>query len=457
MDDLEAKLQMLAAECELLASKGVRAAPRMARLVEEIQAELQQLIRQRRELASLYEVSQALAGATDLGELLNLMIDKALALVGAERGFVVLAGPAGEVYTAARRFGQGEVEGNDQAFSSSLVKRVMERREPILTTNIQEDGRFELSQSILLQNIRSVLAVPLLAHGELQGAIYVDTRLSVRPFNEADLRLLQAMATQAALIIHNAKLYAHMRESNRQLEQALQDLRQAQDQLVQAERLAAVGRLAASVAHELRNPLMVMGNSIYFLERLVDEGKWDSPDVFKRYLGKLNAEIERQTKIINDLLFFSRSRPRQLAEVDLHKILNDTLARLPMAETITVRREFAPQLNPVRADADQVQQVFINLISNAIQAMPRGGTLTIKTWPEEYFAAVEVSDTGVGISPENLSRVFEPFFTTKEKGMGLGLSVTKSLVEGHRGKIEVASTVGQGTTFTVRLPFELVG
>jgi signal transduction histidine kinase len=452
-------LDTLDAEFQRLQERGTRSAPGMLKLVDELRSEIADLRQQGQELASLYEVAQDLAAKSELSDLLESIIDKAIVLVGAERGFVALVGPDGGYYTAtARRFGAHDVQETDEAFSSSLVNRVMERREPILTTNIQDDGRFELTQSIIVQRIRSVLAVPLIARGELQGAIYVDTRMSIRPFSEADLRLLQAMASQAAMAIRSARLYDDVRASNAQLNQMVSELRETQAQLVQAERLAAVGRLATSVAHELRNPLMVMRTAVYFLDRVVSEGNvGESGEILKRYFTMIDREIDRQTKIINDLLFFSRNRPRQLADVDLNAILDETLMRVTMPESVEVRRELDAALPTIRADADQLQQVFVNLVTNAVQAMPEGGVLAITSYRDGGDAVALVSDTGVGIPEEDMERLFQPFFTTKDKGIGLGLAVTRSLVEGHRGTISAASQPGHGTTFTVRLPVELVG
>ncbi|MGI5915816.1 MAG: ATP-binding protein [Anaerolineae bacterium] len=456
--DSSAKLETLAAEFERLAEKGVRSAPEMGRLVAELEAEFAEMAQQRRELASLYDIARELTATQDLGDLLESIIDKAIVLVGAERGFVVLSRPEGGYYVAAaRRFSAGEVAETDDAFSSSLIERVMARREPILTKNVQMDDRFELTQSIVVQNIRSVIAVPLVARSELLGAIYVDTRLGTRLFGEDELRLLEAMASQAAMAIRGAKLYDDMCRSNEQLRAALDQLRDAQTQLVQAERLAAVGRLAAGVAHELRNPLMVMRNSLYYLDRLLAMGKTDSPDVWRRYITKMDGEIDRQSKIINDLLFFSRNRPRTLTQVDLNALLREVLMRTPMAESIEVREELQSDLPELRADADQLQQVFINLIVNAVQAMPEGGTLTVSTRSTEYHVIAEVADTGVGMSEEDLERLFQPFFTTKERGIGLGLSVSHSIIEAHRGKIAVSSEPGRGTRFTVELPLNLIG
>ncbi len=454
----EDKLLTLTAEFERLAERGIRSAPEMGRLVEELHGEFATLMRERHELASLYDVASELAAASDLSALLESIIEKAIVLVRAERGFVVVGeGPQSYYLGAARRYTSGDAEPTNDMFSSSLIRKVMTTLDPILTTNVQADARFELSQSIIMQDIRSVLAVPLVARGELQGAVYVDTRMSARNFDERDLHLLQGMASQAAMAIRGARLFDDVRVSNEQLQKTVDELREAQAQLVQAERLAAVGRLAASVAHELRNPLMVMRSGLYFLDRIVSEGPVDSPEILRRYFKKLDTEIDRQSKIINDLLFFSRNRPRKLTAVSLNSLLHETLMRIAMPESVAVVRLLDAELPQVHADPDQLQQVFVNLVTNAIQAMPEGGKLTVVTRNEGDFAVVQVQDTGVGMTAEEQSHLFQPFFTTKQQGIGLGLAVSQSIVEGHRGAIAVQSAPGIGTQFEVRLPFELIG
>ncbi len=459
MTDVRDQLDVLYDEFERLGGKGLGSANEMMRLISELRAQVADTERQREELASLYAVAQELVAVTDLRELLESIIDRALVLVGADRGFVVLSEADGSYRLgAARRFSEGEVEATDEAFSNSLVQKVLREREAILTTNIQNDGRFELTRSILAQQIRSVLAVPLVARGELQGAIYVDTRISERPFGEPELALLRAIGSLAAMAIRGARLLDDLRQSNERLQHALETLRETQDQLVQAERLAAVGRLAASVAHELRNPLMVMRNALYFLDRVVSSDGEHDPDTLRRYFAKLDGEIDRQNKIINDLLYFSRNRPRRLSRVDINALAGETLLRVEMPESVKVVKDLSPGLESISADADQIQQVLVNLVSNAVQAMPDGGTLTLTTADDDgEWVVVQVEDTGCGIDEEHLAKLFEPFFTTKEKGIGLGLSVTKSIVEGHRGEISVSSSPGEGSKFIVKLPYELIG
>jgi signal transduction histidine kinase len=453
-------IDVLIADLQRLVTLDLAPGPDVLARADALRAQLRASEGERDDLSTLYEVSENLTVLFDLEELLDAVIRKATALVGAERGFVVLARPSGEPYIAAARHGASRDPAHaSDGFSTTLVNRVLHDRLPVLTTNIQEDDRYELSQSIIIQQIRSVLAVPLVACGEMVGVLYVDTCLSERLFDEPDLRILQAVASQTAMAIRNAKLYQDVMESNARLRAALHELRDTQEQLVQAERLAAVGRLAASVAHELRSPLTHMRNGLYNLDRLLSGGPTCSADIVRRHLTKFDAEIDRQSKIINDLLFFSRNRPRRLVAVDLNALLDETLMRVRMPESIHVRRDLDPGLEPIRADADQVEQVFVNLITNSVQSMREGGTVAVVTRLDasRQDAVVSIIDTGVGISEENRKRLFQPFFTTKDHGVGLGLSVTKSIVDGHRGSIDVDSVEGRGTTFTVRLPLELCG
>jgi len=181
--DAREQLDVLYDEFERLGEKGLSSAREMKRVIATLRAQVADAERQREQLASLYAVAQELVAVTELNELLGSIIDRAIVLVGADRGFVVLSEADGSYRLgAARKFSAGEVEATDEAFSSTLVEKVLREREAILTTNIQQDRRFELTHSILAQQIRSVLAVPLMARGELQGAIYVDTRISEGPF-----------------------------------------------------------------------------------------------------------------------------------------------------------------------------------------------------------------------------------------------------------------------------------
>ncbi|MFQ5812016.1 MAG: nitrogen regulation protein NR(II) [Anaerolineae bacterium] len=240
------------------------------------------------------------------------------------------------------------------------------------------------------------------------------------------------------------------------VEERTKELRDAQEKLIRTERLAAIGQLGASVGHELRNPLGVIKNSAYYLNMKLG----DADEKVKKHLRIMEREIARSNKIINDLLSFARGKKPTLQRTQINTIVQAALSRTPVPENVVVVTELGEGLPPLMADPGQIEQVFINMISNAVQAMPDGGKLEIATRAEEGFIVTEFKDTGCGISEENLEKIFEPLFTTKAKGIGLGLPVSKQIIEAHEGSIEVASPstglgtgqVGKGTTFRVRLP-----
>jgi two-component system NtrC family sensor kinase len=235
---------------------------------------------------------------------------------------------------------------------------------------------------------------------------------------------------------------------------------EAQRAIARAEKLAAVGRLAAGVVHEINNPLATISACAEALESRVTEGAFDnSPEVedLREYLGLIRSEAFRCKMITNGLLDFSRTRAGQHVPVEISTVINST-ARLLMhqrrGEGVEIVVEAAAGLAPVSGDAGQLQQAIIALATNAIDAMPAGGRLTLRARNLESHVLVEVSDTGVGIASENLTKIFDPFFTTKEigQGTGLGLAVCYGIVVEHGGRLDVQSTVGVGTTFTMTLP-----
>jgi signal transduction histidine kinase len=230
-------------------------------------------------------------------------------------------------------------------------------------------------------------------------------------------------------------------------------LKEFQEQLVLREKLAAVGQMASVVGHEIRNPLGVINNAIYYIRTKLEGsfGKELDPKI-QKHMGIIEKEIVASNKIINDLLGFSRTRPPMAQPLDLNKIIEDSLSAVSIPETVKVEIDLSLELPPTLINPDEIRQVFINLINNAWQAMPEGGTLKIRSYIEEEMAQVEVTDTGCGISPENMKKLFAPFFSTKTKGTGLGLAAVQRILERHKGKVKVRSRVGQGTTFIVSLP-----
>jgi two-component system NtrC family sensor kinase len=244
-----------------------------------------------------------------------------------------------------------------------------------------------------------------------------------------------------------------------ELSESHQRLKESQEQLIQAEKLTSLGQLAASVAHEVNNPLS--GILVYTQLLIKKIGKDNIPkETALEYLAKMEFELTRSTKLIRNLLDFARQSPPAFRRVNLNDVINrafDLVAHSAELQHIQAIKELDPSLPEVMADSDQLQQVCTNLILNAIQAMPKGGTLTLRTSVDNGQLKIEVQDTGSGISQENMRKLFTPFFTTKRevKGVGLGLAVAYGIIQRHKGKIEVKSSEGEGTTFTIFLPLQL--
>lgn len=244
-----------------------------------------------------------------------------------------------------------------------------------------------------------------------------------------------------------AKIRAINTDLEQRVEARTRELRQAQERLVRQEKLAVLGQLAGGVAHELRNPLGVISNAVYFLKLTQVDA---SPEV-RKYLGILEQETRTAGKIISDLLDFSRAKSVNREPVSVKRMLQQALERFPTPENIAVEFNIPANLPPVFADPHHMQQVFGNLIVNACQAMPEGGTLCLSARRRGKEIAVSVTDNGEVIPPENMDRLFEPLFTTKARGIGLGLTVSRRLVEANDGRIEAQSNPGAGATFTVYL------
>ena len=289
-------------------------------------------------------------------------------------------------------------------------------------------------------------ATPIVARDQVFGIMVVDNIFDHKPITDENLRLLTMFANQAGLAIAGAKAHrAHQR--------AAEELRAARDQLVQSERLAALGEISANLAHEIRNPLVTIGGFARRLER-----KFSASDPSGRYAGIIASEVHRLEQFLDQVLHFGQDRKPVLGAVHPEAIIEDSLRLFsPQFKEagIEVRRALPPELPTLEADANQLRQVFINLFSNAAEAMAEGGVLTLSGGLEPGPPAVvriAVSDSGGGMEPEALGNIFSPFFTTKSGGHGLGLSLSQRIINAHGGRITVENLPGRGLTFQLHLP-----
>jgi signal transduction histidine kinase len=445
------------ADAELLQAFAQQAAIAIenARLYEEIRQRAE-------ELTTLNEISHIITSSLNLQETLTIITSHATRLLGVAAASVALRDEAhGDLWFAAAS-GEGSdfVRGKRLAPGQGIVGWCAQHGEPVLVQNVLKDPRFfgDFDRESGFST-RSILSVPLQTKGQTIGAIEVMNKEGI-PFGQEDLQLLASLAAPAATAIENARLY-------KDLQDQMQAREEAQAQLVQSAKLAAVGSLVAGVAHELNNPLTSILSFAQLLQRS-DLGEDARSD-----LDKILAEARRATRIVRGLLDFARQRPPERKPIQINEVVASALKLLAYElhmYNIESTTHFSPELPLTMADPHQLQQVFVNLIHNACQAMSAAhdrGHLTVVTElgastfsscqsGETSFIRIIVQDDGPGIPPDVLPRIFDPFFTTRPEGegTGLGLSICHGIVSEHGGHIWAESEPGipGGTTFFVELP-----
>jgi len=295
-----------------------------------------------------------------------------------------------------------------------------------------------------LLNVNNFATVPLIAKDKVIGVILVDNMFTQRPITEHDIRFLTMFAHQGALTLENAIIHSQMETLNK-------DLRTMHEQLVQSEKMAALGAMMAEITHEIRNPLVSIGGFTRRLARQIQDGEG------KKYIDIILGEVSRLEGIIHDNLSYIKELAPQLQESNMNSLIEEVLTLYGdelASRNILLERALLPTLPLLMIDKQQIKQAIINIIKNAMEAMVNGGNLTVKTYhlPETSEAAVEISDTGPGITAKAILNIFNPYYTTKARGTGLGLPITSRIISAHQGKIEVHSPETGGAVFTIKLP-----
>jgi two-component system, NtrC family, sensor kinase len=408
-------------------------------------ARLYQDAQQRSEdLAILNEITRAVTSSLELDRVLTTSLHSIRQILHVEAGSLILAdSDSGELHFRNTLPALETWMRQDAAQpGGGLISTVTTLREPLII----KDSPLLQAQASAEITLRNLLAVPLIAKSQVLGVIVVINRTE-GSFTSDDLELLQFLAGAVAVAAENARLYGELADF-------AQELERSQAQLIQAEKLAATGRLAASLSHEINNPLQAIHNCLHLVidRSLSDEKK-------KYYLGLAQNEVERLMTLVQRTLEFYRPSKGHAAPTNVTRLIETVLAlsnkRLEHGR-IQVHTELQRDLPPLLGVPDQLTQVLLNLIINAAEAMPEGGQLMITTAALEDWLTIAIQDTGPGLSPDEVARIFEPFYTTKANGTGLGLAVSYGIIQQHGGRIEVNSLPGLGTTFTVRLPLTRV-
>ena len=317
-----------------------------------------------------------------------------------------------------------------------------------------QDEMEQMNLSRLVSREHSLRIVEVLQEIPQQGAlvfdmVYVERDGGAIPVEISAVRMQSGDGPVIQSVARNIRRRLEEEQRvQRHVSRLVAEVAECREQKTHSERLTTIGQLTSSVSHELRNPLGVLNNSVYFLSMILD----NNDQRVAKHLRIMKREIEECRRLVDELLEFSRDTVITRQDVNLAALIDTALARIDWAENVQVAKKFPSEQVSARVDSQRIVQVFVNLFSNAIQAMPNGGKLSIALEQGSDAVAVHVQDTGIGIESDVLPRIFEPLFTTKPKGIGLGLAVCKRLVELHDGTISVQSTVQQGSTFTVRFP-----
>lgn len=303
----------------------------------------------------------------------------------------------------------------------------------------------ECNEVEILGALECEYLIPMSLQNRVRGLLSVTRKISGTEFFEDDLEFLAILANQLSVAVENARLFDSEKE-------ALEQLRRAQLQLVQAEKLAALGQLSARVAHEVNNPLGIIKN---YLQLIHDDLTGARQSV--EHVQIVTEEVDRIAGIVRQLLDMFKPRHEGFADTDVEAVIDETMLLLSLHTQkgqIQITKRLPSPMPRIHGSSEQLKQVFLNLLINACDFMPAGGKIDISGETGDNQLTLYVTDTGPGIPPENLQKIFEPFFTTKVggKGTGLGLSVCYSIVRAHGGDITAANAEGVGARFTIRLP-----
>jgi signal transduction histidine kinase len=406
-------------------------------------------------LSALYDISTSLQ-SLELDEVLSMILDGVTRTIGFDRARLYLVDEDKNVLKCVMAVGLEPEMAREIVLplkrDGSVVANAAINRKPYIVKDALSDTRVNLD-IVRRLNIRSFVAVPMIGREKAVGVVSADNLHSNREITDEDFKLLVTFVNQAGVAIENAGIYEELKKLNesleRRIQEALKELEQSQRQLMQSEKLAALGQIAAGVAHELRNPLTSIKILVHFLIEEFGLKKERREDV-----EVIRHEISKMEELIKRFLNFARPSSPILQRVNVNEVLGDVLQLMEYQfreSDVALKISFTSDAE-ITGDKDQLHQLFLNIILNAMHAMTNGGDLHVATERNGNVLTIEIRDTGTGIPKSILDKIFDPFFTTKDEGIGLGLSIVQRIVEEHKGSTDLASDPGKGTSFRVHLP-----
>jgi signal transduction histidine kinase len=400
------------------------------------------------DLYTIFEISRHLNSMLNVESLLDATLFTCIGQMGVSGAAIIVEDASSNKLSHFHFKGLTLPKDTMMQFSrvGRLARHLQRTAKPQLRPQLKKAVPEDSDDSFKLKTLEAELIVPLLSKGNLLGILFLPKKLSGLPYQENDLEFVSILVNQLSVAIVNAHLYESEKE-------ALLELRTAQKRLIESERLAALGRLAASIAHEVNNPLGIIKNYLTIISKLADQ----DPEL-KNHVSIVHEEVDRIAKIVKQLLDFYRPTLEKQVEVNIVELLTSTIDLItPKFQDmgIVIRIEFGEKDLNIYGSPNKLKQVFLNLLLNARDVMPDGGKLTVTVGRNRDIVEIEFADTGSGISQDDLPKIFEPFFTSKkDSGTGLGLAVCHGIIGSHNGTIAAVNNPDGGATFIIRLPLK---
>ena len=409
----------------------------------------------------------------DIEELLNNLLDKALALTNAQIGSsFVVDSKSNRLRLVGSRGIEGMEKGTYINLDDSLIKHVIADKKPLLVKDIENDPRIQKKNNPKYGS-PSFLSMPVYMgkKGDVTAVLNLSHKKAGGTFDTSDENILSTMLVEIRLTLENALLQSQItdyikdiEERNIKLEQEIAERKRAEEiqkklheELMQAEKLAAVGACAAGIAHEVKNPLAIIIQGIEYFKTCTG-----SDPLLVDVVERVKKSALRADSIVKGLLSFTRQMPIETEKAEIIPIIEETLSFIEHqfnSKHITVVRQYPSDVPMINIDSNQIKQVFINILLNSVEAMEDSGIVTIgiektKSESNQQYLQISFADTGYGISEDKIKKVFDPFFTTKDKrgNAGLGLSITKGIIDKHHGTIRIESKIQEGTQVIIGLP-----
>jgi signal transduction histidine kinase len=408
------------------------------------------------ELRALFEVSTLVNSEIELPVILQMICNTVLKSVEGETLYLWLYDKKKDRFFCAGAYSEGgqELDAKSVKIEPEIVSWITRNSQHLLLENKKDLPSPKSKENPTGTN----LFVPLKIKKELKGILNVTTKRDKKKFDEVDLRLVSIFAENVTASLDKGEVYQELKSQTQALERTIQDLRVTQRQLVQSEKLRALGDIASGVAHDFNNILaVILGRTELLLKGIKDENA-------KKWLRVIEQVANDGTQIIRRLQEFTRTGTekapmeinankiiQQVVDITRHKWKNEAEAKGIKIDVLTE----LGKIPPLEFDPSQLSEVLINMVINAIDALPNGGKLILKSWQEGNSVYISVEDNGVGINPSDKGRIFDPFFTTKgARGVGLGLSVAYGIITRYGGEISVESELNQGSTLVIKLPLQ---